>query len=42
MALDYRRFYHTDNFLYEVAKNNKFYLDNEFYDLFPYGKTGYE
>lgn len=42
MALDYRRFYHSDNFLYEVAKNNKFYLDNEFYDLFPYGKTGYE
>lgn len=42
MAVDYRRFYHTDDFLYQVSKNNKFYLNGEFYSLYTAGKTGYE
>lgn len=33
MALDYRRFYHDDNFLYNLAQKNPQY---------PTGKTGYE
>ena len=33
MALDYRRFYHDDNFLYNLAQKNPQYLT---------GKTGYE
>ena len=41
-SFSYRQFYHTDNFLYDIAINNRFELDGELIDLFPYGKTGYE
>ena len=34
MALDYNKHYHDDDFLYQVAQNNK--------DYYPYGQTGYE
>jgi hypothetical protein len=34
MALDYRKNYHKDNFLYDLAKNNS--------DYYATGKTGYE
>lgn len=34
MALDYNKHYHEDDFLYQVAQNNK--------DYYPYGQTGYE
>ncbi len=34
MALDYRKHYHDDDFLYQIAQNNK--------DYYPSGITGYE
>lgn len=44
MALDYRRFYHDDNFLYKVASSNvkKDKDGNIIKDLYPDGHTGYE
>ena len=38
MALDYRRGYHDDNFLYDLAEANK--IDGVY--LYPDGHTGYE
>ena len=38
MAKDYRKYYHTDDFLYNIEKNNIFNNLN----LYPQGKTGYE
>jgi hypothetical protein len=38
MALDYRRFYHNDDFLYRVASSN--IKNGE--SLYPTGRTGYE
>jgi hypothetical protein len=34
MAIDYRKHYHDDDFLYYIAKNNPSY--------YPTGTTGYE
>lgn len=42
MAIDYRQYYHSDNFLYDLAQNNRFELNGEFVDLYATGKTGYE
>lgn len=39
MALDYRRFYHDDDFLYRVAQAN---ILEDGTKLFPTGRTGYE
>jgi hypothetical protein len=42
MAIDYRQYYHSDNFLYDLAQNNRFELNGEFINLYADGKTGYE
>lgn len=44
MALDYRRFYHDDDFLYKVASSNikKDDKGNIIKNLYPTGRTGYE
>lgn len=44
MALDYRRFYHDDDFLYRVASSNikKDKKGNIIENLYPTGRTGYE
>lgn len=42
MAVDYRRYYHDDDFLYNIAKNNRFKLNGENIALYQNGKTGYE
>lgn len=43
MALDYRKHYHEDDFLYHIRENNKV-LDEEgnYIYYYPSGKTGYE
>ena len=40
MALDYRRFYHDDDFLYRVSSSN--IKPGETTSLYPTGRTGYE
>lgn len=40
MALDYRRFYHDDDFLYRVSSNN--IKPGDEVSLYPTGRTGYE
>ena len=40
MALDYYRYYHTDEYENMLRRNNQFFKDNS--SAYPFGETGYE